>query len=199
MIIYKATNIENGKFYIGKSIGNLKGVMNRHLRGSKNPNSIFHHAIKKHGWDVFIWEIIDNNTVKTEDELYLLEKKYVDQLNSISPNGYNSTVGGRGGYSAVPWNKGIKIPEEKKINMYGHKPSEEVKTQIGLTQKGKPKKPCTDSRRSKISLILKGRTHTEQSKKNMGAPKKGRKLSEEHKKNISLGMKRKAEIKRALP
>lgn len=50
MIIYKVTNLINGKCYIGKTIKELNERKYRHLYISKyiNENNFFHSAIKKY-------------------------------------------------------------------------------------------------------------------------------------------------------
>lgn len=67
MLIYKATNIENGKCYIGQTTKTLEHRKREHLDSAKNPIFRFHRAIKMYGADKFIWEVID--TANTVDEL----------------------------------------------------------------------------------------------------------------------------------
>lgn len=60
---------------------------------------IFKEAIRKYGIDNFKWEILANcNSI---EECYSLEKYFISKLNTISPNGYNLTIGGNGGGQSI--------------------------------------------------------------------------------------------------
>ena len=53
MIIYKITNIINGKSYIGQTAYSLNERWLSHLSDmvKKKDNNYFHNAIRKYGWD----------------------------------------------------------------------------------------------------------------------------------------------------
>jgi hypothetical protein len=62
--IYKATNIYNGKSYIGFA-ARWPARKTEHLNESYREKSAcyhthFHRAIRKYGFDAFVWEIIFN-------------------------------------------------------------------------------------------------------------------------------------------
>jgi group I intron endonuclease len=58
-IIYKVTNLTNGKVYIGQTVRTLHQRKNSHIRDlKKNMDIVFHHALRKYGIDNFNWEII---------------------------------------------------------------------------------------------------------------------------------------------
>jgi group I intron endonuclease len=86
MIIYKTTNLLNGKFYVGKDEKN-----NPYYLGS---GKILKLAIKKYGIENFKKEIIE--TCKTIDELNEREKFWINVL-SATTFGYNIAEGGTGG------------------------------------------------------------------------------------------------------
>lgn len=93
-VIYKVTNLINGKIYIGQTI-NYKRRHKDHLspRYIKKDNAAyFHKALNCHGEKNFIWEIID--TGSSYEELNKKESAYILQFNSIAPNGYNCNYGG---------------------------------------------------------------------------------------------------------
>lgn len=95
MIIYKATNIQNNKVYIGQTVGLLKNRINGHISESKRnvQNNKFHNAILKYGVDSFRWEIIDK--ANSKDELNKLEIFYINLYNSTKDEyGYNTQLGG---------------------------------------------------------------------------------------------------------
>ena len=110
MIIYKATNKENGKIYIGQSVETLAKRKAIHIRDANNNNSLyFHKALRKYGVDNFKWQVIcicPNIDILNEQEVYYIA--FYDSFN----NGYNLTKGGDG-------TVGYKFSEEQKEKMSG--------------------------------------------------------------------------------
>ena len=98
MIIYKATNILNGKKYIGQTTKSLSDRIVYHMRAArcKSPY-IFHKALRKYGIKNFEWEILCE--CDTQTELNEKEKLLIDENNSYygKQQGYNMTFGGKGG------------------------------------------------------------------------------------------------------
>lgn len=96
MIIYKVTNIINGKIYIGQSINSLslRKTTHKHSALKNNSQSYFHKAIRKYGWDSFEWEVIDD--CNTKQELDIKEIEYITLFEShiSTGKGYNLTKGG---------------------------------------------------------------------------------------------------------
>ena len=87
-VIYKTTNLVNGKIYIGKDAKNRSTYF-----GS---GTILKQAIKKYGVENFkkeILEVCENLKVLAEKEIYWIEK--FDARNSSI--GYNIAKGGNGG------------------------------------------------------------------------------------------------------
>lgn len=178
--IYITTNLLNSKQYVGyHSTKNLDD-------GYLGSGVALHLAIKKYGKENFKREIIKFlNDNKTH---LLLEEYYINEFNSLTPNGYNiSPAGGLGlknslsdemkkkisasckGRSA--WNKG-------KVGVY----SKESLKKMSESQKGNK---LDDNVKEKISKKLKGRS----------VWNKGKKLTEEHKNNISNGEKGRVQSK----
>ena len=91
MIIYKITNLVNGKLYIGQTTQDLQTRWYKHCHSSSGCVAL-HNAIKRYGKDNFSVEVIDRATNRSE--LNDKEKYWIGQYNSISPNGYNLTTGG---------------------------------------------------------------------------------------------------------
>ena len=91
-IIYKVTNQDSGKVYIGQTTRGLETRKIEHIREShKNNPFYFHNAIKKYGEDNFKWEVIcicPNIDVLNEQEEY-----YIAFYNSMQ-DGYNMKSGG---------------------------------------------------------------------------------------------------------
>lgn len=156
-IIYKTTNLQNGKIYVGKA-----KVNDQNYLGS---GVILSQAIEKYGREYFKKEILEECDDNIVD---LREIFWIKELNSTDRNiGYNLTKGGTGGdttslhpnrvdiinkrgNSIKEWHKslseseratrGKKISESKKGKTNGHtgfKHSEESKK---LIQENQPKK-----------------------------------------------------------
>lgn len=88
-IIYKFTNMINGKVYIGQTIRPLKERVDEHIRNKK---SLVSKAIKKYGFINFKITTIDK--AYTIEELNRKEDDLVKLYNCISPRGYNLCNGG---------------------------------------------------------------------------------------------------------
>ena len=126
-IIYKITNLINGKIYIGQTQRTLEKRISEHKRKNK---FLICHAIKKYNWNNFKSEVIEE--CDTIEKLNEREKFWIAYYDCKTPKGYNSTDGGEG----VPGltcskktreklsliNKGLKQSEEVK-----HKKSESLK------------------------------------------------------------------------
>lgn len=106
-IIYKATNIKNGKVYVGKSARTLEIRKAEHLRkASKYSPNPFYKALYEYGAEAFKWEVIEE--IEVEDrttfarvnfydlnkELTIAEAKHIELLKSyLSKKGYNVRAG----------------------------------------------------------------------------------------------------------
>lgn len=88
-IVYKITNIINGKCYIGVTTRNIEQRFEEHCKADSGIGK----AIKKYGRGNFLKEIIDY--AYNHDELMVLEIKYIEKYNSYK-SGYNYTLGGEG-------------------------------------------------------------------------------------------------------
>ena len=90
MWIYKITNIQNNKVYIGQTIRPIEQRFHRHLSDALNNilDTHFARAIRKYGKDSFIIEEIDS--AQTQDELNQKEQYWIRYYNSVE-EGYNET------------------------------------------------------------------------------------------------------------
>lgn len=99
--IYKVTNNQNGKIYIGKTTENVEKRFREHLQEAftDNKNRPFHKAICKYGRESFSVETIEEvpNSILNEREIY-----WIDFFNSYvgakDNKGYNATRGGEGSF-----------------------------------------------------------------------------------------------------
>lgn len=93
LIIYKATNIINGKVYIGKTKRLLEERIREHKRDMQELKYYFYNALNKYGFSNFTWETID--TALTPEELNEKERYWINHYKSHDDKfGYNSTLGG---------------------------------------------------------------------------------------------------------
>lgn len=90
MWIYKITNIQNNKIYIGQSIRPIEDRFHRHINDALNNilDTHFARAIRKYGKDSFIIEKIDS--ANSQEELTQKEQYWIQYYNSVQ-EGYNET------------------------------------------------------------------------------------------------------------
>jgi hypothetical protein len=98
--IYRATNIITSKVYIGFDARWPKRK-SEHKTASKNQQYKIYNAIRKYGWNNFVWEPIYQSTDYNHC-LNRMEQYFIDEYDSIR-NGYNSTKGGAGGSAGASW------------------------------------------------------------------------------------------------
>lgn len=116
--IYKITNKENGKIYVGQTVNTINRRWKQHLRsaqmnGKNDSSPLLYRAIRKYGVDSFEIEQVEqcNNHSLNEREIY-----WIDYYHSFD-NGYNCTHGGSG----IPkvdevkllelWNAGLSVKQ----------------------------------------------------------------------------------------
>lgn len=97
-VIYKHTNLINGKMYIGKTCQNVEDRYGSNGCGYK-ACPYFYAAIKKYGWSNFSHEILYSGL--SLDEANKKEAECIKKYNSTDKNiGYNIRTGGDGFNSA---------------------------------------------------------------------------------------------------
>jgi len=110
-IVYKATNIVDGKSYIGRTVRTLRERKNCHLSASKNKDyykAVFYNAIRKHEFENFVWQILE--CCDDSCSLSMAEEWYIRYFRTKVPYGYNMSFGGGS-------NKGWKMPEESRLKI----------------------------------------------------------------------------------
>lgn len=150
--VYLRTNIVNGKQYVGQTENFVGRENDWNCLSVSYANKVITADRFKYGlenWTVNILEIVG-----TRKEAWELEKKYIKELNTRFPNGYNLAKGGGGTSGVAAWNKGVKrCFKDDTI-----KKMSEAK--IGNTPWNKGKKNCiSDEARRKMSEAKKGKTN----------------------------------------
>ena len=98
--IYCAYCTVTRKKYIGKTIQQLKERIRQHHKDRKRLDYLFYRAINKHGWDTFIWGLIENCDVSliNEREKYWISyyktnnKKYGYNMSSVGEFGIPTEI-----------------------------------------------------------------------------------------------------------
>lgn len=192
-IIYKVTNLINGKIYIGQTVRTLEERINQHFYDAdKVDGFIFYKAIRKYGRESFNWCIIDSGQSREElnDKEIFWIKFYNSYIKFQNSNGYNMTIGGES-------LSGEDNP------FYGKSHSLETKEKMSEKAKGRKH---TELTKKKIGKILSqnysgennhmyGKKHKEETRKKMSEAHKGVKKTLEHRENISKAKFNKANSK----
>nr|DAH39497.1 MAG TPA: intron associated endonuclease [Caudoviricetes sp.] len=199
-VIYKATNLINGKVYIGQTTNSLEQRIKQHFF-KKDDGAYFHNALKKYGHDGFKWEIIDQ--ADNEDELIEKEIYWIACYESFTDKnkGYNSTSGGETGKSVSEEvrlkismkNKGKVITEEQREKLrqafIGREVSNETREKISKAVTGEKNgmfgKKHTEEEKENLRKLSSGRKLTQESKDKIGKAHKGKIVSQETREKLS--------------
>ncbi len=139
--IYRATNTENGKSYIGFDSDWPSRQREHQLNAARGQSSAFYGAIRKYGWDAFEWTVIE----QSEDGMTLLSEREEFWIREFDTHcsdgcGYNMTYGGQGAFGRpVSEETRAKMRAQKvgkPSNSLGHKAPHLV--EFNNARKGKP-------------------------------------------------------------
>lgn len=163
-LVYKVVNKINNKCYIGQTTQSLKRRMYNHKYDALNntDNSYFHNAIRKYGWESFKWiQIYKCNSL---DDLFEKEQYFINKFNSLTPTGYNLTLGGSGRI-------GYKCSEETKKQMRGRVVSEQTRARLRVASIGRKHSEKT---KEKISMSLQRHTVSDETRKKISKSIQGK-------------------------
>lgn len=152
-IVYKITNIVNGKLYFGVTQQGLKIRWQQHKCNSNKKSYHLYNAIKKYGFCNFKIESVFE--LETKKEMLYKEIELISLYKTNSRTyGYNNSTGGESS------RKGCKLTlsHRKQISEY---------------QKIRIRKPLSQETKNKIGLKNKGLIRSEELKKRMSDSKKG--------------------------
>ena len=168
--IYKITNKLNGKSYIGKT-NDLEKRWRYHLYAlERNGQTPLYRAMRKYGVENFEFSVIETIECGSKEELNQrlceLEKHYIENYQTKSPNGYNLTDGGEG-LSGMKFSKSHR----KKIAdaLKGRTKTEEHRQKLSEIRK-----------RLKIPPPNKGKRLSEETKAKISRAKKGQAAGEKN-------------------
>ena len=163
-LIYMYT-FDNGKRYIGQTVQSLLGRHKSHL--FNDGHCVVDRVIAKHDYSL---EVLDH---LPQNELDYAEQYYIDKFNSITPNGYNMTSGGRGRGKVSDETREKMSKAQSGCNnpQYGVPRSAETKAKIS---KGLTGRPVSEITRAKLSKSLTGRTFSDESLAKMKASHPGK-------------------------
>lgn len=92
-VIYVIENKINGKKYVGQTTQGIKRrLMGHRSEANRGSSNIVHRAIRKYGYCNFKTYQVD--TAKSHRELNEKESLWINNLNSLTPYGYNMNKGG---------------------------------------------------------------------------------------------------------
>jgi hypothetical protein len=196
MIVYLITNQINGKRYVGQTIQTMGARWSRHCSLSKaNSGMPIVHAIQKYEKCNFIKEVLIE--CQSIEEMNYWEKYYIEQFNTLTPNGYNVLPGGLNSLHTEETKKKIADAQRgNKNHNFGKIASLETKNKmsighIGLKRSEDVRKACSE-RVSGGKHPMFGKCHTEESRNKISKSLKGlntwtlgTKVSAETKRKIS--------------
>lgn len=132
-IVYKTTNLVNGRFYYGVHCQDKPGYL-----GS---GTAIQEAVAKYGRDNFKREIV--SIFETEDLAYEFEGLLIDEAMVANPLSYNLVPGGRRGYRHFAGDNNVWV---------GRHHSEESRKKMSLTRTGLKRKPHSEATKEKMRI-----------------------------------------------
>ncbi len=183
-VVYVITNKRDGKYYVGQTTLPLLKRWANHKADSRRlrkPCRVLGSALQKHGPDSF--EIREVAKAHSKQDLDLLERRWIADLNSLVPNGYNLKPGGEGGGSPSAETRKRMSDAQRGISKPGYPHTEDTKRRIAESQTGAKNhafgKKLSAEHRRKCSEALRGE----------GNPNFGKRMSVEQRQKISFAKK----------
>lgn len=165
--IYLRTNKVNGKQYVGQTKDFKRREREWENLLIRYANKLITKERAEFGLDNFKTEILA--VVETQDEAWELEKKYIKNLNTKYPNGYNMTFGGEDF-------EGKEVTEEQRIKISNTLveffKDENNRKKLSESHKGQHSSPATEFKKGNTPWI-KGKKHSIESIEKMKQSHKG--------------------------
>lgn len=94
-ICYIISSTAGDKVYVGYTSRPLERRLSQHFRDARNGSRLaLHRAMRKYGFECFSIRVLE--AFANREEALNAECRYIQELNSIAPHGYNMTAGGEG-------------------------------------------------------------------------------------------------------
>jgi len=152
VIVYKATNLVNGHFYIGYTgRGLCKREKQHRYEAGRKQGRYLHRAIRKYGQENFAFEVLAD--FEGDEDLAKLYER--EAIAKYRPR-YNLSFGGEGGTIAEESRLRMSAAQKRRIFPPTGPMSAEQKAKISAAKKGKP-------------TGWLGRKHTEEARQKMAA------------------------------
>jgi hypothetical protein len=200
--VYLTTNLINGMQYVGDRSCNCDPENDKYI-GSGRP--YFKNAVKKYRKENFRKKILAE--FETKQEAFNAQEKYINQFNTLKPNGYNISPKGGNNCSAGISQEGIEKIRNSKIGKKftekhlknlreshknqlpwnkGKHHSKESLEKMRISHLGKKASKKT---LEKMKLSHLGKTLSLEAREKLSKSKTGSHASEEARKNLSLSHK----------
>jgi group I intron endonuclease len=168
--IYRISNRENGKFYVGSAV-NLEKRFYLHrnqLDLGKHRNSHLQRAWDKHGADAFDFTVLQY--VEDKTQLVAIEQNWIDTLRATEL-GYNIC-------KVANSRLGVKASDETKARMSaamaGKTHTEETRKKMSAAKAGVPKPPRSAEHREKLGAVHRGKIVSEETRAKLRAARAAR-------------------------
>ena len=151
-----------GKKYIGQTIHpEQRKRSHLHEAIKKDSQYYLHRSIRKHGWDAFTYEVLEET-----DKLSERETHYIKELNTLWPNGYNQLES----HVGMPEDIRKKISDTKKSQFALMTEEERTTKTRMMSEKNKGSKRSEETKRkmsksAKAHLLTNPRMRSEETKR----------------------------------
>jgi group I intron endonuclease len=174
--VYRITNTENGKLYIGKTFDPATRLAGHKWQMKNGHQTPVHRAMRRYGVDAFLFEVLAGFPI--EDDALAFERELIRTLRTRDrQRGYNVSEGGDG-------------PS-------GVRPSEETRSKMRASHRARVMRDgppvLTPDARARIGNALRGRKRgpmSEETKAKLREASTGRKFGEDFKEKIRASRRR---------
>jgi len=181
-IIYKVTNILNGKVYIGQTTQTLSARKCAHAFMAKKGDrrTPFQIALLDEGFDNFSWEKRDE--ADSKEALDEKEKYWIEHYDSMNPDkGYNNQSGGVHNTPSLAARKKMSEVQKGNKNKLGKRHNEETRRKQSEAKSGENHPNY-------------GKHHSAETLKKMSEVKRGKTFSEEHRRKLKEARNKRAPV-----
>lgn len=180
--IYVIRNYCNNKVYVGQCVCSIEDRFIAHKSEVGKSNKAIHKAMAELGTNNFFIELLEecDNSIRLERETH-----YINELNSLVPNGYNiQLVGSEGFYGGHHTEESIQKISDSSKRWFKNATEEQLILRAEKIRQANLGKEVSDSTRKKISDFAKtrvgcknpfyGKHHSEETKRLASERMKGK-------------------------